>query len=162
MGSLVGFLREAIVQVDLNAQLLRQARRELAVQLRNSATSAINCYFLNVFAYFWREVRKAFWLFDSFVVDIVSFEVIADVGFMDIPQRLLDPPALIGDQLVFLMREILNTLPNARPTLKPTGIAVSIIIIARFPASLSVSGYARQCRRPQPAILLVFRVRKRP
>src|SRR5262245_5781258 len=60
------------------------------------------------------------------------------------------------------MREILNAVLNPRATLKPTGIAVSIIIIARFPAGLPVSGCARLCRRPQAAILLVFRVLQRP
>jgi hypothetical protein len=60
------------------------------------------------------------------------------------------------------MREILNALPNPRATLKPTGIAVSIIIIARFPASLPVSGYARLCRSPQPAIFFVFCVLQSP
>src|SRR6266581_8760134 len=75
---------------------------------------------------------------------------------MNVPQHFLHPSALLGDQLFFLMREILNALPNPRATLKPTGIAVSIIIIARFPASFPVSGYARLCRRPQPAILLIF------
>jgi len=36
------------------------------------------------------------------------------------------------------MREILNALPNPRSPLEPTGIAVSSIIIARFPAGLTV------------------------
>ena len=35
-------------------------------------------------------------------------------------------------------------------------LLVSIINIARFPANLTVSGYARLCRRTQPAIPLIF------
>jgi hypothetical protein len=58
------------------------------------------------------------------------------------------------DQLFVLMREMLNALPNPRATLKPTRIAVSILIIARFPASLTVSGYA--------AAVLLMPVRRFP
>jgi len=73
----------------------------------------------------------------------MSFEVVANISLMDRPQLLLDPPALLGDQLFRLMREILNALPNPRATLKPAGIAVSIIIVARFPAGLTVGLAAR-------------------
>jgi hypothetical protein len=100
----------------------------------------------------------SFWLFDSFAVDIVSFEVIADIGFVDIPQCFFDALALLGDQFFRLMREILNALPNPSAALKPTGIAVSIIIIARFPASLTVGLAARLCPSPEPAISLMSRV----
>jgi hypothetical protein len=50
-----------------------------------------------------------------------------------------DALALLGDQLFVLTREILNALPSRRATLKPTRIAVSIIVIARFPASIRVA-----------------------
>jgi hypothetical protein len=43
------------------------------------------------------------------------------------------------------MQEKFNAFPDPRATLKPTRIAVSILIIARFPASFPISGYARLC-----------------
>lgn len=133
----------------------------LAANLRHSAAAAINCYFLNILLDFAWQLGNAFRPFYYFAVYFDCFEAVADSGLMDIPQRLLDPLALLGDQLFVLMREKLNALPNPRVTLKPTGIAVSIIIIARFPASLPVSGYARLRRCPQSAILLIFRVLQR-
>src|SRR6266576_270513 len=60
------------------------------------------------------------------------------------------------------MREILNALPNPRATLKPTGIGIRDIVVLTVPAGLKVGLDARLCRRPQPAILLVFRVLQRP
>jgi hypothetical protein len=62
---------------------------------------------------------------------------------MHIPKPLLNPLALLGDQLFCLMREKFNALLNPSATLKPTRIAVSIVIIARFPASLTVGLGAR-------------------
>jgi hypothetical protein len=81
-----------------------------------------------------------------------SFEEVPDISLVDCPQLRLDPPALLGDQILCLAREILNALPNLRATLKPTGIAISIIIIARFPASLTVGLGARLQQCPQPRI----------
>jgi hypothetical protein len=89
-------------------------------------------------------------------------EIVANISLMDRPQLLLDPPALLYKKLFLLPGQIADTILYFRPPLEPTGIAVSIIIIARFPASLPVSGYARLCRRTQSAIPLVFRVLQRP
>jgi hypothetical protein len=55
-----------------------------------------------------------------FSVYFGCFEVVADIGFVDIPQCFFDALALLGDQLFVLTREILNALPNRRATLKPT------------------------------------------
>ena len=57
----------------------------------------------------------------------------------------------IYDAFFGLFSEEGDAILYFRPPLKPTGIAVSIINIARFPANLTVSGYARLCRRTQPA-----------
>ena len=98
------------------------ARSQLRVQLRDSTTTTIYRYFLNVFADFWWEVGKAFWLFDSFAVDIASFEVIADIGLMEVPQRLLDPPALLFNKIFLLPGKPGDAILYFRPPLKPTGI----------------------------------------
>jgi hypothetical protein len=60
-----------------------------------------------------------------------------------------------------LFSEVFDARPNPRAPLKPTGIAVSVIIVARFPAGLTISVEARLRRRPQPAIPLIFRVLQR-
>jgi len=87
---------------------------------------------------------------------IFSGEEVLDISFVDSPEAFFDALALLCDQLFRLARQICDAIPNFRPPLKPTGIAVSIINIARFPANLTVSGYARMCRRTQSAIPLIF------
>jgi len=81
----------------------------------------------------------------------MSFEVIADIGFMDLPQCFFDALALLRDQLFCLMREILNALPNLRATLKPARIGIRVIILLTVPAGLPVSSYARQDLRRKRA-----------
>src|SRR5262249_50859412 len=76
---------------------------------------------------------------------------------MNRPKPLLDPLALLGDQLFRLARQISDPIPYFQPPLEPTGIAVSIIIMVRFPAGLTVSVDARLSRRPQPATVRILR-----
>jgi hypothetical protein len=73
-------------------------------------TSAIYCYFLNVLLHFAWQLGNAFWSFDCFAIYFDRFEVIADSGFVNCPELLLNPSALLGDQLFCSMREKLNAL----------------------------------------------------
>src|SRR5262249_7386795 len=72
-----------------------------------------------------------------------------NICVVNCPKVRFNPLALLGDQLLCLPREILNALPNPRAPLEPTGIAVSITIIARFPAGLTVGLAARLQGCPQ-------------
>src|SRR5262249_41314119 len=74
----------------------------LRVELRHGATPAINCNFLNTLLHFARRLGNAFRLFYYFAVYFDCFEAVADSGLTDIPQRLLDPPALLMNEIFLL------------------------------------------------------------
>jgi hypothetical protein len=83
------------------------------------------------------EVNEALWPFDGefLAIDchVLLLEEVADIGLVDRPRRLLDPAALLSDQLFVLVREILNALPNPTATLKPEitdGLAADTPVVA--------------------------------
>jgi hypothetical protein len=67
-----------------------------------------------------------------------TFEIVSQPGFVHGPQKSFNAAAFFNNALFSLLHQISDALPHPRATLKPTGIAVSIIIIARFPASFPV------------------------
>src|SRR5262249_16083925 len=80
---------------------------------------------------------------------------------MDRPKLLLDPRALLGDQLFRLARQLSDAIPYFRPPLEPTGIYVRAIIRPALPANFTIRANARLSQCAQSAILLIFRVLQR-
>jgi hypothetical protein len=75
---------------------------------------------------------------------------------------LLDPSALLCNKSFLLLAQVGDAIPYFRPPLEPTGIDARDIILSASPTDLTVDLDARQRRRPQPAIPLVFCVLERP
>ena len=84
------------------------------------------------FRFFYSRLRPA---------DIVNFEVVTDIGFMDIPQCFFDA-------LTFLYNENGDATLYFGPSLEPKGIDVHDAILSASPADLAVGQDARLRRRP--------------